>query len=191
MAGERLTYPVASHDAAHFRAPRLLLSTSCFLCYAYVRLEHWGEALNESKLILVCNCVHRNVIPAAVKQHVLDSLKAAGRPVTVVADLCGMAASKDPILTTLTADRNPIVLACHPRAVKWLLHAVGIDPLPASLRLLNLRTEPAETILAQLGIPPSPLTPQPLTINHQPSPPPGSLGSPSLIMIAAFNAANV
>lgn len=144
-------------------------------------LEHRGATLNGSELILACDCVHRNVIPAAVKQQVLDSLKAAGKQVTIVADLCGMAASKDPILRDLVSARNPIVLACHPRAVKWLLHAAGMDHLPVSLSILNLRTQSAGTILAQLGLTPSPFKsyplpsspPQPqITTNLEPISPP-------------------
>jgi NAD-dependent dihydropyrimidine dehydrogenase PreA subunit len=137
--------------------------------------------LNGSELILACDCVHRNVIPAAVKQQVLDSLKAAGKQVTIVADLCGMAASNDPILRDLVSARNPIVLACHPRAVKWLLHAAGMDPLPVSLSILNLRTQSAGTILAQLGLTLAPVNPDPLpsspprpsiTNNQEPITPP-------------------
>ncbi len=142
----------------------LLLSRTRFLCYAYAALEKRSEIVNGSELILVCDCVHRNVIPAVVKQQVLDSLKAAGRQVTVMADLCGMAASKDPILTDLATAHNPVILACHPRAVKWLLHAAGFDPLPTSLRLLNLRAQPVETILTQLGLPPA----SPITYNQEP-----------------------
>ncbi len=129
-------------------------------------------------LILACECAHRGVIPPAVRKQVIAALAAAGLRVTLVSDLCGLAARKDPLLATLASAAAPVVLACHPRAVRWLLHAAGVQPLPASLRLLNLRAQTAETILAQLGLTlsvpqPSPLpqipdNPEPLT----PPPPP-------------------
>jgi Pyruvate/2-oxoacid:ferredoxin oxidoreductase delta subunit len=125
--------------------------------------------MSETQLILACDCVHREIIPRAVKQQVLDGLRAAGMRVTVVEDLCGRAVGKDPVLTALATAVNPVVLACHPRAVRELLHFAGVHPLPASLRILNLRTQTAEAILGQLKLPPSVPQPAPFPpVTHSP-----------------------
>jgi NAD-dependent dihydropyrimidine dehydrogenase PreA subunit len=70
--------------------------------------------------------------------------------VEVVSDLCGLAANRDPRLKAW-ADGAPLtIVACFPRAVRWLFHAAGA-PLPdGQARILNMRTQSPEEIIQEL-----------------------------------------
>lgn len=59
--------------------------------------------------------------------EVAGELEAAGRHCLVVDDLCGLAALRDPDLLELLEHRHVTIMACRPRAVRWLLSAAGAD----------------------------------------------------------------
>lgn len=97
--------------------------------------------------ILYCHCAFARVVPAATKSAVLEQLSASDRPFEAVADLCEMSARRDPRLKELASGGKLTILACYPRAVKGLFHAAG-SPLPnAEATILNMRTEPADTLV--------------------------------------------
>ncbi|MEZ6016271.1 MAG: ferredoxin family protein [Planctomycetota bacterium] len=102
--------------------------------------------------ILHCHCVYAKVVPKATKDAVLASLEASGCAREVVADLCEMSARKDPELARLAGEDGLEVVACFPRAVKWLFHSAGHD-LPEDVRVHNMREESAEAIVAALDLP--------------------------------------
>ena len=77
-----------------------------------------------SRSILFCHCTWARVVDASVKADLLEALAASDAPFEAVPDLCEMAARKDPELGRLAAGGQTIV-ACHPRAVKWLFHGAG------------------------------------------------------------------
>ena len=96
--------------------------------------------------ILFCRCARSAVVPADVQAAVLAGLAAAAVPVTAVEDLCGRCATRDPSLLALAEQASTLtVVACHPRAVRWLLHAAGVQP--GHLRVLDMRTQTAAAIL--------------------------------------------
>ena len=96
--------------------------------------------------ILYCNCTHAQVVPREVKAAVLQKLCESDVPFEAVADLCEMSARKDPSLNELAAGGDVKIVACYPRAVKWLFNAAGVK-LPESVEVLNMRTEPAEKVV--------------------------------------------
>jgi len=58
-----------------------------------------------------------------------------------------MAAHKAPARARLTSLRDLRIVACYPRAVRWLCHGAG-SPLPESrVEILNIRTDPAEAVV--------------------------------------------
>jgi len=70
---------------------------------------------------------------------------------TEVDDLCKQMASRDINLADISKTASLTIVACHPRTVKWLLHAQGLN-LPADrLLLLDLRTMPANAILDSIN----------------------------------------
>lgn len=98
--------------------------------------------------LLYCRCAYAQVVPQDVKDGVLRHLCTTCAAFESVADLCEMSARRDPRLATLAADPLKII-ACHPRAVKWLFHAAEA-PLPEETPIINLRTLTTEEAVAQL-----------------------------------------
>jgi hypothetical protein len=96
--------------------------------------------------ILYCHCSYAQVVPRDVKEEVLRRLAESGRSFDAVADLCEMSARKDPALAELAAGGDVKIVACYPRAVKWLFNAAGVKLPESGLEVLNMRTEPAEKI---------------------------------------------
>jgi hypothetical protein len=86
-------------------------------------------------------------VPEEVKDAVLEGLAESDAAFDAVPDLCEMSARKDPALKELAAEGVVRIAACYPRAVRWLFSAADA-PLPKTATILNMRVEPAETVLA-------------------------------------------
>ena len=69
-------------------------------------------------------------------------------------DLCELAARRDPSLERLAGGDAPLeIVACYPRAVKWLFHNAGIsfpedENGDSRIEVLNMREQDAESIAA-------------------------------------------
>ncbi|HVE41661.1 MAG TPA: hypothetical protein VNM14_17345 [Planctomycetota bacterium] len=100
--------------------------------------------------ILYCHCAYAQVVPKEVKEDVLKRLCASGAAFDAVADLCDMSARKDPALKKLVESGDVTIVACYPRAVKWLFHAAGA-PLPKEgVEILNMREQSADDVMKSL-----------------------------------------
>jgi len=100
--------------------------------------------------ILYCHCAYAQVVPKEVKEDVLKRLCESGTAFDAVADLCDMSARKDPALKKLVETGDVKIIACYPRAVKWLFHAAGA-PLPKEgVEILNMREQSADDVLKSL-----------------------------------------
>jgi len=96
--------------------------------------------------ILYCHCQYAQVVPKEVKEAVLKKLCDSGVAFEAVADLCEMAARRDPALQRLTSSGAVKIAACFPRAVKWLFHQ-GNAPLSLdAAEVLNMRVQTAEEV---------------------------------------------
>jgi len=73
----------------------------------------------------------------------------------VVPDFCEAAERGDPAVGRFFDGARVTVVACHARAVKWLARRAGWGYDDAAVRVLNMRTDGAESILAALGLDPS------------------------------------
>jgi len=106
--------------------------------------------------LLYCHCRYAQVVPADVKEAVLQELCASGLPFEAVPDLCELSARSDPSLRRLAT--GPLkIAACYPRAVKWLF-AAAQAPLPEdACAVLNMRTLSASEVTA--GLQSTPLNP--------------------------------
>ena len=102
--------------------------------------------------VLYCHCAYARVVPDAVKQEVLLQLASSDLEFEAVPDLCEMSARKDPRLPEFAAADTQII-ACYPRAVKWLFSAAG-SPIPAEgVQIFNMREQPAaEIVEAVIGV---------------------------------------
>lgn len=100
--------------------------------------------------ILYCHCAYAQVVPKEVKEDVLKRLCESGAAFDAVADLCDMSARKDPALKKLVESGDVKIVACFPRAVKWLFHAAGA-PLPKEgVEVLNMREQSADDVMRSL-----------------------------------------
>ncbi len=100
--------------------------------------------------LLYCHCQYAQVVPPAVKEAVLRQLCTRGVAFEAVADLCEMAARRDPALARLAGSGAVKIAACFPRAVKGLFHQAGADLDPAQTEVLNMRTQTADEVCAAL-----------------------------------------
>jgi hypothetical protein len=99
--------------------------------------------------ILYCHCAYAKVVPAEVKQEVLTKLAESDVTFDAVPDLCEMSARRDPKLKELAEGEPVQIAACYPRAVNWLFAAAGA-PLPETARVVNMREQPAATVLHEI-----------------------------------------
>lgn len=100
--------------------------------------------------ILYCHCAFAKVVPAEVKTAVLNGLSEANVEFDAVPDLCEMAACGDVRLRELAAGKSLRIAACYPRAVRWLFASAGA-PLPEqTVRVWNMRVEPADVVVSAL-----------------------------------------
>jgi hypothetical protein len=114
--------------------------------------------MNASPRLVYCHCAYAQVVPPDVKQQVLRELTDRDVAFEAVADLCEMAARRDPCLARIAAGGPVRLAACYPRAVKWLFVSAG-SPLPETdVEVVNMRTmSGAEAAVALLdGVPAAP-----------------------------------
>ena len=112
--------------------------------------------------LVFCRCSDCGVGSGPVRQDVLKGLRDRGMTFTEVDDLCCLAADRDPALMALAAGSGTLtVVACHPRAVRWLLTAAGLTIDEPRLQVLDLCVLSASTILEKI---PSALTPMPVAV---------------------------
>jgi hypothetical protein len=106
--------------------------------------------MTSQRCVLFCRCAFARVVPDEVKNDVLKHLVDGTEPFDAVGDLCEMSARKDPMLTELAAQGNLTVVACYPRAVKWLFSAAGAPLASDGVAILNMRTESGQAICDRL-----------------------------------------
>lgn len=100
--------------------------------------------------ILYCRCSSAAVLPAETQLKVQQGLAESGLPHDAVADLCALAARHSPLLSELASASRLTVLACHPRAVKWLFAAGGAPLRDEGVEFLDLRKAPAAQALGAI-----------------------------------------
>ena len=106
--------------------------------------------MTETSRILYCHCAYANVVPQDVKEEVLRRLSDSGVAFDAVADLCEMAARKDPALVSFAGNESIRIAACYPRAVKWLFAGAGIPLDETRVSVQNMRTDSADDVLRAL-----------------------------------------
>lgn len=107
------------------------------------------EAVPAPATILYCRCAYAQVVPSGVKNEVLQRLCDSNASFETVADLCEMAAHRDPRLQAIAGCGTLRIAACYPRAVKGLFQQGG-TPLPEAAEILNMRTQTAADITTAL-----------------------------------------
>jgi hypothetical protein len=103
--------------------------------------------------ILYCHCQYAQVVPKEVKEAVLKKLCDSGVAFEAVADLCEMAARRDPALQRLAGSGSVKIAACFPRAIKWLFHQANAPLTLGATEVLNMRVQSADEVAAALLTP--------------------------------------
>ena len=100
--------------------------------------------------ILLCRCSQAAKVDSSGVDAISDALANSGALITLVDDLCGLAATKDPLLAEIAASPNSAIIACHTRAIRWLFAAAGYAVDESKTKLYSLRTQNAEDIITAL-----------------------------------------
>ena len=106
--------------------------------------------MSQETLVLFCNCTHYELIAQSDKQEVLNSIKMASFNVVLIDDLCGLAAKKDPILKDWVSYDRLKIVACYPRAVKWLFERADAPLDMDKTEFFNMRTDASQVIIEKL-----------------------------------------
>jgi len=107
--------------------------------------------MSKSPLILYCGCAYTQIISDDVKQAVGNALAETRVEFEVAPDLCELSARRDPVLRRWAEAHALKIVACFPRAVKWLFHTAGAPLQPERVEFLNMRTDSLESILDSLS----------------------------------------
>jgi len=108
-----------------------------------------GETAKQAG-ILFCSCAYFDVIPQGSKEQIFGAMTQAGVEVEAVADLCGLAGCADPRLKRWAQADSLTIVACYPRAVRWLFERAGVPLEAGKVRFFNMRAQSPDEILAGL-----------------------------------------
>jgi hypothetical protein len=129
---------------------RIVFGGVLFSVYLLQAGCYQATTMSDKPKILYCRCAYAQVVPQGIKDGVLARLCESGTSFESVADLCEMAAHRDPRLTALASSGPLRIAACYPRVVKGLFQQAG-SPLPEeSTEIYNMRTDTAEDIATQI-----------------------------------------
>lgn len=101
-------------------------------------------------MILYCQCAGNEVLNSKDREKISDFLTEAGLEFIEVADFCEQVAARSPLVAELKKVPSLTVVACYPRALKWLFSAAGIDIENKKITYFNLREQNAETVIKEL-----------------------------------------
>ncbi len=100
--------------------------------------------------VVFCSCGYGTVIPEGKKAAVLGWLKARAPGLLLAEDLCRACAGRNEGMLRLLAAAEIAVVACHPRAVRWLLEAAGLGSDGRKIHFFDLRRNSEQEIMAGL-----------------------------------------
>lgn len=100
--------------------------------------------------IVLCRCEKSQVISDDVRERVMSALTDAGVGFESVDDLCGLATRGSEVLGRWAQTDDLKIVACFPRAVKWLFAMGGAALDDGKAEVLNMRTGDADDIVAAL-----------------------------------------
>ncbi|MDD4870216.1 MAG: ferredoxin family protein [Kiritimatiellae bacterium] len=107
--------------------------------------------MKTSNLLLFCLCSGRRFVTDETKRAILDGLRTTGPQFVTISDLCGMAVKKGRELKEMADRANKIaVMACYPRAVKWLFSMAGIEWNEEKMGVINTRKDDVNNILDKI-----------------------------------------
>lgn len=101
--------------------------------------------------ILFCSCSGRSFLSDDARRAITIGLQESGHNFTTIPDLCGMTIKIGGKLKEIVDHSGRItIIACYPRAVKWLFAMAGIEWKSEKMNVINARKESAEKILEKI-----------------------------------------
>jgi len=136
----------ASRYTNRFVHPLLLLYT-----YLLGKRFQADRLMPKNTLTIYCHCAYYQLVAEQIKSGVLNAIKDTSPDFEAVADLCKMCADRDTALKLWAKTKSLKIVACYPRAVRWLFHAAGA-PLPKKgVEFFNMRVDNTEKIISSLA----------------------------------------
>jgi Pyruvate/2-oxoacid:ferredoxin oxidoreductase delta subunit len=106
---------------------------------------------NKSIITIYCNCSYYDFVPQKNREAVIESMVKSNIQFESVSDLCLLAARKDPVLQKWAKFSNIRIIACFPRAVKWLFNAADAQLPDKNVEFFNMRTQTPKDITIALS----------------------------------------
>ena len=106
--------------------------------------------MSQPSNILVCRCDHYHMVSETACARLAEALGHTGISFESVADLCELAANKNPALAACANTDQLKIVACFPRAVKWLFCRAGAPLDDDRVELFNARTGDIDEIISAL-----------------------------------------
>jgi len=106
-----------------------------------------------SDKIIYCRCIHSELFPANARDLFQKILEASGRNIYIIDDLCSKVAEREGEFIDAVQRGEVAIIACHPRAVKWLLVSAGVKlDIVDSIDYFNLMKQSIVEIFKALRI---------------------------------------
>ena len=104
----------------------------------------------KNTLTLYCNCSYYDFIPDHTREAVLQAMIGAGIEFEAISDLCELCAKHDPVLKKWAEAEKILIIACFPRAIRWLFDSGKAQLSPQNVTFFNMRTTEPEEIISGL-----------------------------------------
>ncbi len=115
--------------------------------------------------IILCTCSHRNLFDIKKLDIIESGIANTCLPIIKTDDLCGEITKKNKVICNAVASKGTTtIIACHKRAVKWLLMSAGLDPEQDKIDFINLHDSTLD-IQKKLKSVDEPHTPKPDTLH--------------------------
>ncbi len=106
--------------------------------------------MSQPSNIVVCRCDYYHMVSETACARLAEALAHAGIPFESVPDLCELAANKDSRLTAWTGTDQLKIVACFPRAVRWLFCSARAPLDNDRVELFDARTGNIDEIISAL-----------------------------------------
>ncbi len=106
----------------------------------------------DKKHILYCDCACYDFVAQDSRQRLISAIENCGLPYSIVPDLCKLCADGDDKLRLWAESEKLTVIACYPRAIKWLFRAGRVELKDEKVDFANARNQrEVENILERLA----------------------------------------
>ena len=99
--------------------------------------------INQEIITIFCNCSYSGIITQDTKEKIFEKVQKFDTKLLAISDLCFASVKKEK-LQILNNYKKINIIACYPRAVKWILHNAGVDIDNKEIKYFNMRAQRVE-----------------------------------------------